>query len=196
MMEPVENLSLSPLPLPTHLADHGLRLYYAHGDRPERWSHEALLTALTLYTGHSYKEADICREPGKKPQLSAGLSAGLSDGIVQFSVTHSGPWWMVCLSPAAVPVGLDLQMHKATYSPAVAKRYFHPDEVALLATAKAEHTDLALFFDLWCARESYAKYTGDGVVGIPKDYSTTCSPVPLYKLNFQTGYSLFLCTNL
>ena len=188
MMVPVENLSLFTHPLPTQLADHGLRLYYAQGDRPERWSHAALLTALTLYTGRSYREADILREPGKKPRLS--------DGTVQFSVTHSGAWWMVCLAPAHVPVGLDLQMHKATYSPAVAKRYFHPDEAALLTVAQADHTDLALFFDLWCARESYAKYTGDGVVGIPKDYSTTCSPIPLHKLDFQTGYSLFLCTDL
>lgn len=185
-MNPVENLTI--LPLPKVLADHGLTLYYTQGEKPERWSHNALLDALQLYTGRVYRENDILRKPGNKPVLL--------DKTVQFSVTHSGDYWMVCLAPAHVTVGLDLQVHKAKYSPAVAKRYFHPEELALLAQAKETHTDTAPFFDLWCARESYAKYTGDGVVGIPKDYSTTCSPIPLYKLNFQTGYSLFLCTNL
>lgn len=183
-MEPVENLTL--FPLPEILADHGIKLYYTHGEKPETFSHAALLKALQLYTGRTFREEDILRTPNEKPQLR--------DGSVQFSVTHSGCWWMVCVAP--VPAGLDLQLHKAKYSPAVAKRYFHPDELALLEKAKENGTDNALFFDLWCARESYAKYTGDGVARLDKGYSTTCSPVPLYKLHFEPGYSLFLCTEL
>lgn len=185
-MEPVENLTL--LPLPEKLADHGLKLYYTQGDKPERWSHDALLNALRLYTGRVYQENDILREPGKKPVLL--------DDSVQFSVTHSGDYWMVCLAPAHMPVGLDLQVHKEKYSPAVAKRYFHPEELALLEQAKETHTDTALFFDLWCARESYAKYTGAGITGLDKNFSTTRPPVTLYPLKLQTGYSLFLCTKL
>lgn len=183
-MESVENLTL--FPLPENLADYGLKLYYTQGEKPESFSHTALLTALRLYTGHTYREEDILRIPNEKPQLK--------DGSVPFSVTHSGCWWMVCVSPASV--GLDLQQHKPRYSPAVAKRYFHPDELLLLEKAKENGTDQSLFFDLWCARESYAKYTGDGVAKLDKGYSTTCSPVPLYKLNFEPGYSLFLCTEL
>ena len=69
------------------------------------------------------------------------------------------------------------------------------DELALLEKAKAEGEDLPLFFTIWCARESYAKYTGDGVAGMDKNYSTTDSPVPLYTLPFRAGYSLTLCTD-
>ena len=186
-------MTVSTFPLPDRFTSHGLRLYYAKGERPEHWSHAALLTALEAYTGRTYTEADILRESGKKPQLR--------DGTVQFSVTHSGPYWMVCLSPATIPVGLDLQQHKAKYTPGVAKRYFHPAELALLQKAQAERTDTvqtdtALFFDLWCGRESYAKYTGDGITGLDKGYSTTASPIPLTKIDFLPGYSLFLCTKL
>jgi len=178
--------TLQEFPLPDPLTDAGVRLYVREGDNPEAVSHDALLDALELYTGRRYAAGDIIRRPNEKPYLT--------DGSVQFSVTHSGGIWMVCLSP--FPVGLDLQVHKTKYSPSVAKRYFHPTELALLESAKADGSDTALFFDLWCARESYAKYTGDGVAALDKNYSTRTSPVPLYPLTFRQGYSLYLCTRL
>ena len=177
---------LREFPLPDPLTEAGLRLYIREGDSPEKYSHDTLLTALQLYTGRRYSPEDIVRRPNEKPYLA--------DGSAQFSVTHSGGVWMVCLSPS--PVGLDLQIHKAKYSPGVAKRYFHPTELSMLEQAKADGSDTALFFDLWCARESYAKYTGDGVAAMDKGYCTCTSPVPLYKLTFRQGYSLYLCTSL
>lgn len=185
-MESSHTPLLQTFPLPDTLTEAGLRLYLREGEAPEKVSHDALLEALYLYTGHRYTAGDILRRPNEKPYLT--------DGSVQFSVTHSGGIWMACMSP--VPVGLDLQIHKHKYSPGVAGRYFHPTELALLDAAKNDGTDTSLFFDLWCARESYAKYTGDGVAAMDKSYSTTASPIPLYKLTFQQGYSLYLCTLL
>lgn len=178
--------TLQEFPLPDPLTDAGVRLYVRERDNPEAVSHDALLDALELYTGRRYAAGDIIRLPHAKPYLS--------DGSVQFSVTHSGGIWMACLSP--VPVGLDLQIHKNRYSPGVARRYFHSTELVLLEQAGTDGSDTALFFDLWCARESYAKYTGDGVAAMDKSYSTTASPIPLYKLHFRQGYSLYLCTSL
>lgn len=181
MIPPLQKLSL-----PDTLTEAGYVLYLAEGEKPEHWSHEALTAALTLHTGKTYTPEDVVRCPNEKPYLR--------DGSVQFSVTHSGELWMVCLAP--VPVGLDLQIHKEKYSPSVARRYFHPEELALLEVAKENGTDLPLFFAIWCARESYAKFTGDGVSGMDKAYTTTASPVPLYVLPFRAGYSLTLCTTL
>jgi len=181
-----EHTLLQEFPLPDLLTEAGLRLYIREEEAPEKYSHGALLDALFLYTGRKYSAEDIIRLPNEKPYLP--------DGSVQFSVTHSGGIWMACLSP--FPVGLDLQIHKPKYSIGVAKRYFHPTELVLLESAKADGSDTALFFDLWCARESYAKYTGDGVAALDKNYSTRTSPVPLYPLTFRQGYSLYLCTRL
>ncbi|MBR4960790.1 MAG: 4'-phosphopantetheinyl transferase superfamily protein [Clostridia bacterium] len=175
---------LQLLPLPEKLSSRGMVLYMAEGERPETWSHDALLTALRLYTGRTYKPEDVVRVPNEKPYLR--------DGGAEFSVTHSGEIWMVCIAP--FPVGLDLQKHKEKYSPGVAKRYFHPSELALLEKARTDGMDLPLFFSIWCARESYAKFTGDGVAGMDKNYTTTASPVPLYEIPFRQGYSLTLCT--
>ncbi len=173
-----------PYPLPSPLSDLGYRLYLWEGDKPEKYSHELLLSALTLYTGRRYAETDILRFPNQKPLLR--------DGSIHFSVTHSGNLWLVCVAPE--PVGLDVQMHKDKYSPAVAKRYFHPDETQLLETAKKAGADIPLFFRLWSARESYAKYTGDGIAAMDKGWSSQCSPVPLYEIPFRPGVSLYLCT--
>ncbi|MBQ8641482.1 MAG: 4'-phosphopantetheinyl transferase superfamily protein [Clostridia bacterium] len=176
--------ALTKLPLPAPLENAGFHLYMLEHPQPEKQSHAALLTALFLSTGRRYAPDDVIRRPNEKPYLR--------DGSLHFSVTHSGGVWMVCTAP--VPVGLDLQIHKERYSPGVAKRYFHPDELALLDSARVSGEDLPLFFALWCARESYAKFTGDGVTGMDKAYSTLASPVPLYNLPFRDGYSLTLCT--
>ncbi len=177
---------LTSYPLPAELTDHGCRLYLWQGEQPEKCSHTRLLEALQMYTGRTYSEDDIRRIPGKKPFLA--------DGSVQFSVTHSGELWLVCMAP--FPVGLDLQVHKPKYSPAVAGRYFHPDEAALLEKARELGGDLPLFFRLWSARESYAKFTGDGIAGMDKGWSSTASPVPIYEIPFRQGWSLHLCTRL
>ena len=177
---------LQKLPLPPVLTQAGYVLFMTEGAQPEKWSHAALLDALHLYTGRNYAPEDIVRVPNAKPFLQ--------DGSAAFSVTHSGEIWMVCIAP--FPVGLDLQIHKNKYAPGVAKRYFHPSELDLLTDARQTGEDLALFFQIWCARESYAKFTGDGVAGMDKDYSTLHSPVPLYVLPFRDGYSLTLCTDL
>lgn len=71
------------------------------------------------------------------------------------SVTHSGGIWLCALSPA--PVGIDLQEWQNRDIIKIAARFFHPDETAWLR----ENPDR--FFDVWCAKESYVKYTGDGL---------------------------------
>ncbi len=177
---------LTLYPLPAALTDGGCRLYLWEGEKPEKRSHGLLLEALQMHTGRTYTEEDILRMPNEKPTLR--------DGSAAFSVTHSGNMWLVCVSPH--PVGLDLQVHKDRYSPAVARRYFHPDEAALLEKAREGGGDLPLFFRLWCARESYAKFTGTGIAAMDKGWSSLASPVPITEIPFRTGWSLCLCTRL
>lgn len=179
-------------PLPVQMQSCGMRLYVLSAEKPEAISHAALLAALQRYTGKWYREDDIERLPGEKPRLR--------DGAVAFSVTHSGHYWMACIAP--FPVGIDLQRHKEKYSLSVAKRYFHPTEMERLRIAQAEGQDNTRFFELWCARESYAKCTGCGVARLDKNYTTTASPIPLYPLPFPIetsepqAYSLYICTDL
>lgn len=89
------------------------------------------------------------RDPHAKPYLSA-----LPE--LKFSISHSGEWWACAVSDAEV--GLDIQEHHTRNQERVARRFFHPDEVAWL-----ERHGFEAFSRLWTYKESYVKYTGDGL---------------------------------
>ena len=73
-----------------------------------------------------------------------------------FSVSHSGPYWACVVADR--PVGLDIQMHKGGRLEDIAGRFFHEKEAAWLKVQGIEH-----FFDVWTAKESYVKWTGQGI---------------------------------
>ena len=84
---------------------------------------------------------------------------------VHCSITHSGDWWACAL--AAEEVGLDLQKigerdiqrnRKGINPTRIAKRFYHPLECAWLADKEEEE-----FYRVWAYKESYVKYTGDGL---------------------------------
>ena len=113
---------------------------------------------------------------------------------VHFSISHSGAYWLCAVSGA--PVGLDIQQHRPCRAQALAQRFFSPEENAYL-----QKTDGIPFFDLWCAKESYLKYTGQGLSGL----ETVCTVSPegafpsvpgvwMKLLPLFAGYSACICT--
>jgi len=111
------------------------------------------------------------------------------------SVTHSGEWWLCAVGTR--PVGLDLQRHAGgARAKEISARFFHPEEDAFL-----KETGFADFFALWAAKESYLKYTGQGLSGGlsrfsvagPEGMRRQTEGVSLYPLPFCAGYSLCLC---
>ena len=116
---------------------------------------------------------------------------------LHFSISHSGSWWMCGFS--SHPLGLDLQIHRTHFSPKkLSRRFFHPVEDAFL-----DKKDYIPFFDLWCAKESWVKYTGHGFYDPPESFSVV-SPEGRFPfvdgaafalIPFQPDYSLCLCTH-
>ena len=113
---------------------------------------------------------------------------------LQFSISHSGAYWLCAFS--AAPVGLDVQQHRDCQKQALARRFFSPAEQAFL-----ERTSHAPFFDLWCAKESYLKFTGEGLSGLeavctvsPEGGFPSVPGVNLQLLPLFAGYSACLCT--
>ena len=111
------------------------------------------------------------------------------------SVTHSGDWWLCAFG--AQPLGVDLQLHRSHAEPSrLSRRFFHPREDAWLARGQYR-----AFFDVWCAKESWVKYTGTGFFQDPASFSvvdeTGSFPrlpgMSLQLLPFLPGYSLCLC---
>ena len=113
---------------------------------------------------------------------------------LHFNLSHSGRHWLCAFSGA--PVGLDVQQHRACQKQALARRFFSSAECAFL-----ERTAYVPFFDLWCAKESYLKYTGEGLSGLTAvcTVSQGCvfpsvPGVHLQLLPLFAGYSVCVCT--
>ena len=87
---------------------------------------------------------------------------GLPD--VHFSLSHSGTWVLCALSDAEL--GCDVEGTRRC-DPALARRFFHPDETAWLLSLPPREQDAA-FLRLWTLKESYLKAVGLGL-SLPLD---------------------------
>lgn len=85
---------------------------------------------------------------------------------VKVSVSHSGKYWVCACSDEEV--GIDLQEHVRMQGESIeeatvrfrrmAHRFFHPVEAKFV-----DGDSYARFFGVWAARESFVKYTGQGI---------------------------------
>lgn len=152
-----------------------------------RHSRELLVRAVSRHTGRSPGEI-ACTRLGK-PYFPA-----LPD--VHCSVSHSGDWWACAISDRSI--GLDLQIHRSYLPPEkLSGRFFHPLEDQFLVRHGYQP-----FFDLWCAKESYVKFTGQGFSLEPDRFSVVSESGAFPEaegcvfqfLPFREGYSLCLCS--
>ena len=79
---------------------------------------------------------------------------------VQFSLSHSGMRVMVALSDTEV--GLDVQQ-MCGYKDKIVKRFYHQNEQEALLELTDDVQREKLFYDIWCCKEAYIKYTGQGM---------------------------------
>lgn len=118
-------------------------------------------------------------------------------GSVNFSVSHSGDYWVCALGD--VPLGVDIQKHKPCNTELIARRFYHPDEAVWV-----REKPITDFFKIWTAKESYVKLTGEGITDDFSSFTVinahgrieTCNNMFLQHVTFEEGYSLCLCTNL
>ena len=131
---------------------------------------------------------------------------------VHFSISHSRDYWACAVADG--PVGLDLQYHKAGRLDNIPQRFFHPEETAWLraqglgALSEADGTDCwegqkdrGAFFDVWAAKESYVKWTGQGIdryfrqfcVVNEQGLAECCGEAFFWRQRIEEEYSLCLC---
>lgn len=117
-----------------------------------------------------------------------------------FSLSHSGVW-AVC-AVGSTPLGVDVERPRCTM--AVARRQFHPQEVAALESLEPQARKDALC-RLWTGKEAYVKALGRGLTLPLRSFRIVLTPeaalletdAPLpcrlheYRLD---GYRVCLCT--
>ena len=136
---------------------------------------------------HLPQPEQICRAGRQKPRFWPEPPC--------FSISHSGDYWACAVAP--FPVGIDLQRRQPCRRERIARRFFHPDEAAWLAGRPEED-----FFLIWTAKESYVKWTGEGITDRFSGFSVVgadggisgCGGAVLRHLPFRADYTLCLCT--
>lgn len=127
----------------------------------------------------SEKENPIEREAGGKPFL-------VHHRDVYFNISHSGSY--VACAVGKVPLGIDIQYHKKGDYHRTGRRIMTPDE-----WEEYERSDFSdtVFFRCWTKKESYLKYTGEGIRRDMRtlDYDTCC----FHELKLWEDYSVMLC---
>ncbi|MCI8506143.1 MAG: 4'-phosphopantetheinyl transferase superfamily protein [Lachnospiraceae bacterium] len=136
---------------------------------------------------------------------------------LHFSISHSGSFWVCVFSGQAV--GIDIQKHvrrkgesaraAACRLGRMAERFFHPAEAEWVLEESYER-----FFRIWTAKESFVKYTGEGIDTnfgnfclVPEEWKTgKYSPAEQESLSWEAegvrfysrrllgGYTLCVCS--
>jgi len=177
------------------------RLLIYHWDRKKvpYSSHEAIMACARLYAqamgldseapslAKGYELA-VAREPGGKPYFRE------AEGI-HFSLSHSGDYGVCAVFSHSV--GIDIQVDTCCDRRAIAKRFFHPREYSFL-----EGRGFEPFFDVWAAKESYVKYTGEGIfrgfnrfaVADTDGMKDRVNGLSLTRVDAGDKYKLYLCS--
>lgn len=131
------------------------------------------------------------------------------------SISHSGPYWVCALSGERIGVDIQERTRKRGESQKAAEerlvrmadRHFQPEESDYVQNGRAG-TAYQRFFEIWAAKESYVKYTGQGIDGSFGQFSTapeegavirnrlpwTAEGVWFWKEDIGENYVLCVCT--
>ncbi len=161
-----------------------VRIYYcAWGGESVAPSHGLLKRAVETFLGEPLDAFSVCTDSDHgKPYIKE-----LPD--VHFSITHAGGFWACAVGTDQV--GLDLQEVRDCETDRIAERFFNPSETEWLR----EHGSREDFFRIWAKKESYVKYTGDGLSrGL--DYFSVTDGVPAFQreIPFRENFFLVLTT--
>jgi len=152
-------------------------------------TYEILKCLATKYAEENGVEAgnlEVVRQGYKKPHFVH------SD--IFFSISHSGNYVLFALG--FTELGIDIQKYKICDADRIAGRFFHNSEYEYL-----KKDNFKSFFDVWTAKESYVKYTGQGITDdymnfsvIDENGNVGMKDMCFEIIPFIDGYSLCLCT--
>jgi 4'-phosphopantetheinyl transferase len=118
---------------------------------------EPLCALLGMYLGVPAQAVTLVDGEHGRPEL-----AEPSQRALQFNWSHSGNAALIAVARGVAP-GIDLErVRPRAHAMQLARRFFHPEEVAALAALPASEQEAA-FLQLWTGKEAVLKATGRGI---------------------------------
>ncbi len=122
-----------------------IRKYRTPADRKRGFC--AGLMIAEHFSARGKRAEEITTGPHGRPQIEG----------LDFNISHAGDYVMMVLSDHSVGCDIERIRDKKT---GIAKRFFSEAEAAWI---DASEDPFAAFYRVWTARESYVKYTGEGI---------------------------------
>lgn len=129
----------------------------------------------------------VQREAGGKPYL-------VNHPDIHFNISHSDG--AVICAVGRIPMGIDLQIHKTVCGGSLCRQRIEKTAKRILSKEEwncFERSGHAAecFYEYWTKKESYLKYTGEGIRRELRELEyTDCK---FWKVPFESGYSCTLC---
>jgi len=163
-----------------------VRIYIAksnHIDSQEKHWHTKWGKALLQ---HALKELTDNEAPTEKVEVHAQGKPYLKNSPFHFNISHSHAY-VVC-AIGQEELGIDIQYHKRRNIERLAKRSLTQKEwKEFLSSSDKTH----FFYDRWSEKESYLKYTGEGIRSDMRELSID---KVLKHIPIASDYSCTLCT--
>ena len=149
-----------------------------------RFDNDKLLSlAAGLLIRHAVGDADMTLNEHGKPYLPG------SD--MHFSVSHSGACAAIAVDSAEV--GLDVEKLPDRDYMKIARRFYHPNE---LAYVEAAADPARAFTRVWTRKEAYLKQIGTGIASDLTAFDTVSGELSERIHSFDLdGYVISICTN-
>lgn len=144
---------------------------------------------LRCVTAHALLQAVLKMEVYQIERNACGKPYVKGRNGFHYNLSHSGRYVVIAWGDSEV--GVDVQQQNAAVNiDAIARRFFTRDEQDYI------RGNLLRFYEIWTKKESYIKYTGEGLHRDLKSFSVL-APEPEIRYFYRTlegGYSLSLCT--
>ena len=111
----------------------------------------------------------------------------IKDCPYHFNLSHSGDWLLLAVGDA--PVGADIE--KITkIRPKTMEKYFSQSE-----QERVKKNGTKAFFEIWTQKESYVKYTGEGIKALSKESKDLIYPEDVaFFYEKYNDYQISVCT--
>lgn len=127
-----------------------MKLYITSCEREKESLTAKALAEAGLYDACKIR-AVLCHKESGKPYFE-------NEPNIFVSISHSGGLCIAAISRGEVGVDIEAMVKDSDRLLPLAGRYFAPDEYEYTKSGSAER-----FYRVWCAKESYIKYTGEGL---------------------------------